>query len=49
VVRLKYTLKELDKTIDKLKEWIVLLNLDGMNTKRQVMEDMKKVLEELLK
>ena len=45
---MKYTLKELDKTIDKLKEWIALLNLDGMNTKRQVMEDMKKVLEALL-
>jgi len=49
VVRLKYTLKELDKMIDKLKKWIALLNLDGMNTKRQVMEDMKEVLEELLK
>ena len=46
---MKYTLKELDKTIDKLKEWIALLDLDVMNTKRQVMEDMKKVLEELLK
>ena len=31
---------------DKLERWIKLLDLDGKNTKRQVMEEMIEVLNE---